>query len=113
MFWKAFAGDWSDLDEVGLDNNNYCGGWLKKFIYSNFITRASEYTVVILNAAIAFALTYLSAFMKRHTTISAFLSADNICSSDGEANEATSAQVSRFWKFLCFNNQVKFGEVNV
>ena len=50
---------------------------------------------------------------KRHTTISAFLSADNICSSDGEANEATSAQVSRFWKFLCFNNQVKFGEVNV
>ena len=70
MFWNAFAGDWSEFDEEGLDNNNYCGGWLKKFIYSNFITSASEYTVVILNAAIAFALTYLSAFMKRHTTIS-------------------------------------------
>ena len=35
--------------------------------------------------------------IKRHTTISAYLSAENICSSDGEANEVnTEVNTSSF-----------------
>jgi hypothetical protein len=57
-------------DPEGLDMNNYCLGWFKKFLLAKFINNLSEFTVIILNTLIAIALKYLSEFMKRHTTIS-------------------------------------------
>ena len=70
FFWTIFSANWLQYDIEDLDNNNYCLGWYKVFLYATVINNLSEFTVIILNTLIAIALKYLSEFMKRHTTIS-------------------------------------------
>jgi hypothetical protein len=63
-FWKIFKPTWNEFDIEEPDENNYCAKWYQKFIYSIFINNVSEFTVIILNSAIAIVLQYLSEFLK-------------------------------------------------
>ena len=69
MFWNALFINWTQYDVDELDANNYCLGWYKRLVLATVIGSLSEFSIIIINSIIAVVLTYLSEYLKRHTTI--------------------------------------------